>query len=171
VVERTNQYILFENQRIQKFSGQISPNVKSILEKSKNTLELRKEQFFHVHRNFLNKRQQNLKDYTNQLFRFYEHAFQKNLLELKNYKRNTRNLVKTYIKSQKKYIENLNKANEYLDPKNILKRGFSITQNNNHPIKTIKEVKYGDTIKTFLYEGKLVSQISCKEENDEHQTK
>ncbi|MCF8335936.1 MAG: exodeoxyribonuclease VII large subunit [Bacteroidales bacterium] len=167
VVERTNQYINLENQKLRNLYSQIYPNVKSILEKSRNILEIRKEKFLHIHRNFLNKKQQNLTAYSKKLVSSYELSFQKNFHELKNYERNIGNLVRNYMKSQKKHMENLAKAKEYLDPKNVLKRGFSITQKDNQTVKSSRQVKKGDTIKTCLYEGKLVSQIDYteKEEN------
>lgn len=166
MVEKTNQYINLENQRIRNLSGRIHPNVKSILERSKNTVEIRKEKLLHIHRNFLDRKQQSLTAYSKQLVRSYEQSFQKNLLEIKNYERSIENFLKNYITSQKKHIDNLEKAKTYLDPKNVLKRGFSITQKNNHPVKSIKEVKNGDIINTFLFEGKLVSKVSDKEGMD-----
>lgn len=164
LVEKIKQYINIENQNIRNLSGRIYPNVKSILEKSKNTLEIKKERFIHTHHNFISKKQQNLTAYSNQLVRSYEQSFQKNLLELTNYEQNIDNLVRNYMKSQKKQIENLEKAKDYLDPKNVLKRGFSITQKNNHPVKSSKQVEKGDTIQTFLHEGKIISQITDKED-------
>lgn len=170
VVEKTNQYINFENQRIRNLSGRIHPNVKSIMEKSKNTIEIRKEKLLHVYGKFLDRKQQNLTAYSNQLVRSYERSFQKNLLELQNYQRSFENSIKNYLTSQKKHINNLEKAKEYLDPKNVLKRGFSITQKNNHPVKSIREVETGNTITTFLFEGKVISEVSDKKETGENQS-
>lgn len=170
VVERTNQYIKFENQRIQTLSGRLYPNIKGMLDKSKHNLEISKQKLHHIHRNFLDKQQQNLTTYSSQLVRSYERSFQKNLLELKNYERNCGNLVRNYIKTQHKHLENLSKAKEYLDPKNVMKRGFSITQKEHHTIKSSSQVEKGDTIKTYLYEGLIISQVSSENNQNENQT-
>ncbi|MFP4621193.1 MAG: exodeoxyribonuclease VII large subunit [Bacteroidales bacterium] len=170
VVEKTSQYINFENQRIRNLSSRIHPNVKSILEKAKNKLEIKNEKLVHTHRKFMDTHHQNLTTHSNKLIRASERSIQKNLLELKNFERNSRNLVTNYMKSQKKQVENLEKAKDYLDPKNVLKRGFSITQKKGQPIKSVTQVDNGDTIKTFLYQGKLISRVSLKEEQNKKQS-
>jgi len=60
-----------------------------------------------------------------------------------------------------KYIE---EKIRLLDPKNILRRGFSITFKNGKILKSVKSVKEGDLIETILFKGKLISRITKKGE-------
>ena len=53
-----------------------------------------------------------------------------------------------------------------LDPKTILKRGFSITYHNNKPITDIRNVKIGHELRTEFYVGRIKSTVISKEEND-----
>jgi exodeoxyribonuclease VII large subunit len=50
-----------------------------------------------------------------------------------------------------------------LDPKNTLKRGYSITWFNGKPLRDASEVSAGDIITTELYQGKTSSTVNSKE--------
>ena len=47
----------------------------------------------------------------------------------------------------------------YLDPENIMKRGYSITLSNGKPLKDSKDTSKDDIIETILYKGKIISKI------------
>jgi exodeoxyribonuclease VII large subunit len=147
-------------------SGLIFPNIRSILEKSRNKLQINKERLDHVSTNFIVKNKQTLTTYSNKLVNIYDRSVQKKLLELKNYERTTIKLVKSYIKSKQTHIENLAKAKDYLDPKNVMKRGYSITKKNGQILKSSKNTEKGDTIQTYLYQGKIISRVSEKDEEN-----
>jgi exonuclease VII large subunit len=53
---------------------------------------------------------------------------------------------------------------------NVMKRGFSITQKEHHTIKSSNQAEEGDTIKTYLYEGTIISQVSHKNDRNEKKT-
>ena len=54
-----------------------------------------------------------------------------------------------------------------LDPDQILRRGFSITQLNGKSLKSAKDIKTGDLITTRLFEGSIQSKVQSKKENHE----
>lgn len=56
-------------------------------------------------------------------------------------------------------VEWLEKNKQLIDPKNILKRGFSITLKNRKAVKNANELSQGDTIENILYNGKVVSEV------------
>jgi exodeoxyribonuclease VII large subunit len=64
-------------------------------------------------------------------------------------------LARKNIETNLKKIELLSRTNELIDPKNILKRGFSITTKNGKAIKNNADLKPGDLLETTLYEGKI----------------
>jgi exodeoxyribonuclease VII large subunit len=47
----------------------------------------------------------------------------------------------------------------HLNPRNVLKRGYSITYNKGKAIKSVSEIKVGDIAKTVLYQGELTSRV------------
>src|SRR5690625_7290027 len=72
------------------------------------------------------------------------------------------------LKYQKQKLDSLEKNVEILDPKNVLKRGFSITKFNGKSIKNPKDLEIGQSVETILYEGEFTSKIeigraSCRE--------
>lgn len=59
-------------------------------------------------------------------------------------------------------LQKLQYAEKYIktnDPINILKKGFSITKKNDISVKSIKEIKSGDEIKTILHDGEFKSYV------------
>ena len=50
----------------------------------------------------------------------------------------------------------------HLNPRNVLKRGYSITYINGAPLKSVSEALVGDDLKTTLYRGELMSRITGK---------
>jgi exodeoxyribonuclease VII large subunit len=64
-----------------------------------------------------------------------------------------------YISNKNYRLEILEKKNHYLDPQNILKRGYSVTLHNGTHIKAPDELKNEDLIDTILYKGKIKSKV------------
>jgi exodeoxyribonuclease VII large subunit len=50
----------------------------------------------------------------------------------------------------------------HLTPQNVLKRGYSITLADGKTVKSVYDVKAGDSLKTILYKGELTSIIKSK---------
>lgn len=57
-------------------------------------------------------------------------------------------------------IEWLEKNIELIDPKNILKRGFSITLINGKAIKDAQQIKNGDELTSIFYKGKITTTVN-----------
>lgn len=84
---------------------------------------------------------------------------EKRFVEVESYMRllkreifNTKNRVKQELVS---VVDRL----RVLDPKHILKRGYSITFKNGKPLSNVKSLLKGDSIDTLLYKGKIQSII------------
>ncbi|UCC94987.1 MAG: exodeoxyribonuclease VII large subunit [Candidatus Omnitrophota bacterium] len=50
-----------------------------------------------------------------------------------------------------------------LDPKNVLKRGYSITLHNRRAVKEARYLEEGSILKTVLYKGQIISEVKGKE--------
>jgi exodeoxyribonuclease VII large subunit len=89
--------------------------------------------------------------------------------ELSTKQQQLENYVKTYINNKYTLIENLTRAKNYLDPKNVLKRGFSITQKDGKVIRNSEALEKGDLITTYLYRGKVESEVINNKSSDKNQ--
>jgi exodeoxyribonuclease VII large subunit len=64
-----------------------------------------------------------------------------------------------YLALRKKDLMNLAKSVELIDPKKILKRGYSITRSKGKIIKSADDLRQGDIIESAFYDGKKESKI------------
>lgn len=70
------------------------------------------------------------------------------------------NDVKAQLKGQKDTVEKLDRELEISSPKNILKRGFSISSRNGHIIKSSMDSKVNDELLITLHEGNLIAKVT-----------
>ena len=61
------------------------------------------------------------------------------------------------LKNKKKELDKKEELIKILNPKNILKRGYSITIKNGNTIRSNSELVSGDEIKTVFYSGEIES--------------
>ncbi|MBN1182454.1 MAG: exodeoxyribonuclease VII large subunit [Bacteroidales bacterium] len=72
----------------------------------------------------------------------------------------TKKTLKNYFTHKNHQIEILTQTNTYLDPANILNRGYSLTLLNNKIVKEALDLKKGDIIKTLLKKGDIESSVT-----------
>ncbi|MDD3739634.1 MAG: exodeoxyribonuclease VII large subunit [Bacteroidales bacterium] len=88
--------------------------------------------------------------------------------EKKELDRNINRLIKIksqYFYNQGKEIEVMEQRIRLIDPKNILKRGFSITQISDKTINSDTKIVAGDNLKTILFDKIIFSKIKKHEKN------
>ena len=85
----------------------------------------------------------------------------KRLMEtaLSGYVNSLRLHTERFIALQKKDLLNLAKGIEWIDPKSVLKRGYSITRSKGKIVKSAKKLRKGDIIENLFYDGKKDSKI------------
>jgi len=71
------------------------------------------------------------------------------------------------LKNQTTEIINIEKNVNNMSPKNVLKRGYSITLHNGQAVKNFNEVVNGDTLDTILFEGKIISIVKSTNKSEE----
>lgn len=64
-----------------------------------------------------------------------------------------------HIKSNGQLLAGIEKNILILDPKNVLKRGYSITLVDGAVVKSAAQVREGDQLKTMVYEGEIISNV------------
>ncbi len=72
-----------------------------------------------------------------------------------------------FIENERERLKAKESSVNYLNPVNVLKRGYSITYNNSTAIKSVSEVGKGDILRTILHEGELTSIVRNKKEKVE----
>ena len=72
--------------------------------------------------------------------------------------------VNQLLSNQHAIIEKLEQQVELLDPRNILRRGYSITYHSGKPITDVAAVDKGDIVTTRLFKGEIESEIKLKKE-------
>lgn len=60
----------------------------------------------------------------------------------------------------------LEKRSELVDPRNILKRGYSMTLLKGRAISSVKGLKSGDLLETRLYKGSIISKVEHSSQKD-----
>jgi len=165
IVDHTNRFIQQEHQRQQNYSSRLTPNINAMIDKNKTRLERKAEKLNHLNQVLIQRQHQKLKNYSSHIRNATRRMIEKSSYEMSHLERNLPSSVEKYISSKKKHMNQLDRENHHLDPKNILKRGFSITQKNNQTLKSLKETETGDTIVTYLYEGHIISTVTNKEDH------
>ena len=72
------------------------------------------------------------------------------------------------IKSEREKLISKESNINHLNPINVLKRGYSITYNNDRAVKSVSDVQIGDSMRTVLYEGELMSKLEGKKNRREN---
>ena len=68
--------------------------------------------------------------------------------------------MKIIFKNKFADLLNLEKNIDNMSPKNVIKRGYSITLLNGKSVKAFKDVKQGDILSTIIHEGQILSTVN-----------
>jgi exodeoxyribonuclease VII large subunit len=68
-------------------------------------------------------------------------------------------LLEYQLKVQSTTVQRIAEAIQLVEPRNTLRRGYSISRHNGQAIKDSKELKIGDEIESTLFKGKVISEV------------
>ena len=71
------------------------------------------------------------------------------------------------LKNENNEMKNIEKNINNMNPKNVLKRGYSITLLNGKAVKSFDKVKQGDSLNTIVFEGNILSIVKSSNKSDE----
>ena len=149
-----------EKEKISRYALLLTPAVTERISKNYNTINLLQINILNSFNKFVSQKIK-ITDLLNQKIRsLYREYAVKNSQWLLLLNRNLKNHCIKYFTNSKYKLEILDKKNHYLDPKNILKRGYSITLHNGKNIKAADELKDEDLIDTILYKGRIKSKVT-----------
>lgn len=112
--------------------------------------------------NYLNKNYSKLDYIKNKKIIYSKELVKSNTLHINNLSAKLKSSINNNFQSKQRKIEVIEKNVSLTDPKNVLKRGFSITKLNNKTLKNSKDTADGDEIITVLYDSQLVSKVVKK---------
>ena len=67
-----------------------------------------------------------------------------------------------FLKNERQRLKAAESSVNHLNPRNVLKRGYSITYNNGKVLKNISDIQKGDSLRTVLSEGEFTSVVEVK---------
>ncbi|SOC80480.1 Exodeoxyribonuclease VII large subunit [Salinimicrobium sediminis] len=88
-----------------------------------------------------------------------ERILERDRNRLNNFKRNLTSSTKLLLKQETSELKNIETTVELLSPKNILKRGYSITRKDGKVVKDAEVLVEGDLIETEFFSGKASGRI------------
>jgi len=149
-LERTELKLQHLAQNIQPIVNEVIEHQKFLLEKYSDHLKFGSNAFFKFKNNHLNVLI-NQTDFVSHLN--YNKAQQKLIGKMQLLIQ----ITKIKLAKEKNRLDWLTKTNELVDPKSILKRGFSITLKNGKAVTNESDLKNGEELETVLYKGKVKS--------------
>ncbi len=91
-----------------------------------------------------------------------QNAFSARYQQLEEAKAKLNDGLSAIFEKQRNSLEKLAIIIRQNDPKNVLKKGYSITLHNGKALTSASEVKSGDVIETQLFDGKILSEVKSK---------
>jgi len=64
------------------------------------------------------------------------------------------------LREENMRLDNFGKTVNNLNPREVMRRGYSMTLHNGRPVKNAAGLKVGDTLRTVVYEGAVTSKVT-----------
>ncbi len=137
--------------------------IKSLLQKQlgihTHLLDRIRQKLFYLSENNRHEKKNERTQYVRELIRSIHDYIEWHKQKPEKYSGEITNVARRYLLEKKQYLDVSQKSLSYLDPMNILRRGYSITRLQGHAIKDPATVKTGDVIHTKLLAGDIKSRI------------
>lgn len=151
-----------EQKNLDEISQQFIPGIQNKLYKENTKLSIITEKLHNESNRIVNSASDRLNEYKKEL----ENSIHFNVrMKYKGLERLTEKLtyrVKNQLYEQSKKLDYIKKSISYLDPQNVLKKGYSITKYKGKALKNPSKLKQGAEIETTLFNGKIVSKVSSR---------
>jgi exodeoxyribonuclease VII large subunit len=148
-----------EQKRIDIITGQLIPNIQNRLFKENTKLSLLKERIGNESSRFINTTKHNLGKYKSEIENNVHFALRMQQKNMERFYEKLSFRAKIQLDEQLHKISYFEKSLSHLDPKSVLKKGYSITKLNGKAVTKASKLKQGDKIETILHEGTISSKI------------
>ncbi|WP_235375087.1 MULTISPECIES: exodeoxyribonuclease VII large subunit [Sanguibacteroides] len=153
--EKNKQYVLVSNFR--QFT-------RALLDNRKNSLVFQLQKAEHRSKLFIRNQLGGFEQWKTRAEGKVRLSLGRQTMLLENYGRQLEQRVSNCFSYQNHRLEMAEAQTRYMNPKNVLERGFSITRINGKSVRDITGLQAGDVIETELYHGKITSEIKNKKE-------
>lgn len=148
----------FEN-HLNSLQNNFVAHINNLLFEQKSTIELISNKFSPLIKRIIEKENSELNIFLHQLKNTNENFITSKKYYLNNQSRDIGVKTTQYFLKKKHELEIHYKTADYLNPKNVLKRGYSITLFNGKIVKTVDKLKKDDIIDTKMNDGTVESKV------------
>ncbi|SRR6056297_135795 len=156
----TDQYIKQENLKLQSLIYRLIPKTRTHLESEKSHLFQMSQKLKNSSNQIITNQKYKIHNYASNVKTSTALTLNKEDNYLNKHSSEIINLVRKTITNHKNRINTFELSRKYLDPKEIIKRGYSITMKNGKIIKSSENVEKDDHIKTILKKGEIESKVT-----------
>ncbi len=160
IISQTRDIVSDYRYMLEKASGRFKPLVKNSLLTEGHKLNQIIQQLGSSSDRYINNQINQLKNITNSIKSQSINKLKTEQQQLNNIPGQLAGILKHLFNQKESQLNLLSKTNELLDPKNILKKGYSITYLNGKAVKNADELKSGDLISTKLKDGSVDSTVN-----------
>lgn len=147
------------NLRLSELSNNFKFLITKIISEKKNEINLLQLNSENIIKQKIYKYNFLLRKYPEKLLDSISYLLNKKQQKTELYNLRIRNSVKTFFEKEKHSLAMFEQTNNLSDPGHILKSGFSYTLKNGKLVKSVKETKKGDLIRTVLFDGIINSEV------------
>ena len=148
-----------EQKKIDSIARQFIPNIQNRLFKENTKLSLLKERIANESSRFISTTKHNLGKYKSTIENNVHFALRMRQKNMDRFHEKLTFRAKIQLDEQLHKLSYFEKSLTHLDPKNILKKGYSITKLNGKALTKASKLKQGDKIETILHEGNIKSKV------------
>jgi len=159
IIKLSTSYTNIKQQNILQYANIINPLVKKHTSGKKHYLVNISKQIQYSTNTIIQKKYSLISEQKNQTNNYYTKYITNEIKNLLLLKMNIRQNIRMKLVESNNKLLYYTKSKIYLDPSNILKRGYSITTINGKLVKSNKQLKSNDIINTKLKLGEVKSRI------------
>lgn len=152
--------LLYEQQTRQlMYVSALKQSVQRSMTERDTRLKLLSQKLKHSAENDVRRRNMGFEQLKNRMQNRLELLFERQDNQLSAFAGRMRQKTQGVFADQLKRLELAGTTMKYIDPVNVLKRGYSVTLLNGKVLKEAADVKEGDRVETWLEKGKIMSEV------------
>lgn len=160
MVEQVNEQLNLERERILKTGIQFTLAVRKLLADQNSQLENKKMTLRYISGDVVANSLQKFDNVSGQIKSNCKRIILQAGHQITIIKKMTEQISRSKLAFMQLNLDKLENRNHYLDPAEILKRGYSITRFKSRVIKDGGVLKKGDTLETIFHKGKIKSSVT-----------
>ncbi len=146
---------------VQKAKEKITEKALRLISQEHEKLISEMKLFSAVTKRFLQEDYSRLKSFKTSLHLHAGITVQKQMVNIGQWSAKLSERSNSLLKEAKNELYYLEKNVNNMNPRNVLKRGYSITKINGKTITNLNQISEGDTINTLLFEGTIISTVKA----------